>query len=112
MANEQNLRPGEYKLTLEEQKRGGIASGKARREKRTMRETLEMCLNMENKDGKTYKELVTLGLLKGATKGNSNNYRTILEVLGELNKIEEDKQAQQMAKVEQLLTKIEEEAKK
>ena len=37
MANEQNLRPCEYKLSQEEQKKGGIASGKARREKATMK---------------------------------------------------------------------------
>lgn len=42
MANEQNLRPAEYKLTLEEQKKGGIKSGIARRRKRTMREIAEM----------------------------------------------------------------------
>lgn len=111
MANEQNLRPGEYKLTLEEQKMGGIASGKARREKATMRKTLEMLLETENKkNGKTYKELATLGLLKGAISGNANNYRTILEVLGELTQVQEDKQAQQLTKVEELLNKIEKEA--
>lgn len=42
MANEQNLRPAEYKLTLEEQKKGGIKSGIARRRKRTLREIAEM----------------------------------------------------------------------
>ena len=84
VANEQNLRPGEYKLTLEEQKKGGIASGQARREKATMRKTLEMLLDEKNSKGKTYKELATLGLLKGAINGNSSNYRTILETLGEL----------------------------
>ena len=31
MANEQNLRPSEYKLSQEEAKKGGINSGKARR---------------------------------------------------------------------------------
>lgn len=84
MANEQNLRPGEYKLSQEEAKKGGINSGKARREKATMKKTLEMLLETTNKSGKTYKELATLGLLKGAINGNASNYRTILETLGEL----------------------------
>lgn len=84
MANEQNLRPGEYKLTLEEQKKGGIASGKARREKKTLKQTLEMFLEMETKEGGTYKDLVTLGLLKGAINGNSTNYRAIAEMIGEI----------------------------
>ena len=112
MANEQNLRPGEYKLSKEEAKKGGIASGKARREKATMKKTLEMLLDTKNKSGQTYRELATLGLIKGAVKGNGNNYRTILEVLGELNQLEEDRQKQQLARVEELLCKIEEESKK
>jgi hypothetical protein len=84
VANEENLRPGEYKLSVEEAKKGGINSGKARREKATMRKTLEMLLEEKNSKGKTYKELATLGLLKGAINGNASNYRTILETLGEL----------------------------
>lgn len=74
--------------TAEEQReiarQGGIASGEARREKATMKATLEMLLNETNKNGKTYRELATLGLLKGAINGNAQNYKTILEVLGEL----------------------------
>ena len=116
MANEQNLRPGEYKLTLEEQKKGGIASGIARKEKATMKKTLEMLLEEKSKNpktlGKTYRELATLGLLKGAINGNSQNYRTILEVLGELTQLEIDKQQQELSKVEELLMKIEKESKK
>lgn len=112
MANEQNLKPGEYKLTLEEQKKGGKASGKARREKATMKATLEMLLEEKSKNGQTYRELATLGLLKGAINGNSNNYRTILEVLGELAQIEEAKQQKELSKVEELLNKISQEAEK
>lgn len=41
MANEQNLRPGEYKFAREEQKRGGKASGEARRRKKALREIAE-----------------------------------------------------------------------
>lgn len=61
MANEQNLRPCEYKLTQEEQKRGGIASGKARREKKALKETLELLLQQAVKDsnGKTVKNPIT-----------------------------------------------------
>ena len=91
---------------------GGIASGKARREKATMKATLEMLLNETNKQGKTYQELVTLGLLKGAINGNAQNYRTILETLGELKQAEEDKTQRELTKVEELLMKIEEDANK
>ena len=82
MANEQNLKP-RTTLSKEEAmtmgKKGGIASGKARREKATMRKTLEMLLEEKNAKGVTYRELATLGLLKGAVKGNAMNYKTIVE---------------------------------
>lgn len=77
------------KRTEAEQKeiatKGGVASGVARREKATMRKTLEMLLNSKNNKGITYKELATLGLIKGAVNGKAENYRTMIELLGELN---------------------------
>lgn len=86
MANEKNLIPFN-ELTESEQRemarKGGIASGKARKEKATMLSTLRMLLDEKTTDGKTYRELVTLGLIKGAIKGNALNYKTMVEVLGE-----------------------------
>lgn len=112
MANEQNLRV----LTSEEARiigrKGGIRSGEVRKEKATMKKTLEMLLDEKSKNGKTYRELATLGLIKGAMSGNANNYRTILEIVGELTQLEEDKQKKELSKVEELLNRIEEEAKK
>ena len=85
MANIENLKPIQSKSEARELgRKGGIASGEARREKATMKATLEMLLNETNKNGKTYRELATLGLLKGAINGNASNYKTILETLGEL----------------------------
>lgn len=106
-----NDNPG-HDLTTEDQRAGGIASGIARREKATMKATLEMLLNETNKNGKTYRELATLGLLKGAINGNAQNYRTILETLGELKQAEEDRTNKEITKVEELLIKIENEAEK
>ena len=67
---------------------GGIASGKARQEKATMKKTLEMLLNETIKkgkyEGKTYRELSTLGLIKGAVDGKAENYKIMLQLLGEL----------------------------
>lgn len=80
--------------TPEEQReiarQGGIASGKARQEKATMRAMLEMCLEMKNNKGLTYRQLATMGLINGAIKGNANNYKTILETIGELTPQEEE----------------------
>ena len=93
MANNQNLRVPTSKEAREIGRKGGIASGKARKEKATMRETLKLLLETEAKNGQTYKELATIGLIKGAVKGNSNNYRVILETLGELFEAEQKKQS-------------------
>lgn len=112
MANPDNLIPQAHILTVEEASKGGKNSVKARREKATMKATLEMLLEEKAKNGQTYRELATLGLLKGAINGNSNNYRTILEVLGELAQIEEAKQQKELSKVEELLNKISQEAEK
>lgn len=71
-------------------RRGGIASGEAKREKKAMREVLRECLNMTNNKGQSFQELATLGLIQGAIKGNANNYRTILETLGELQQPEKE----------------------
>lgn len=112
MANAKNLKVPTSIQAREYGRKGGIASGKARKEKKTMKMMLEACLEMKNKKGQSYQELVTLGLLQGAMKGNANNYRQILETLGELEAIKIDIQAQQLTKVEELLTKLDEEAKK
>jgi hypothetical protein len=69
--------------------KGGIASGIARKEKATMRKTLEMMVEEiakidGNDDKLTYKQLATLGLIKGAMDGKADNYKTMLEVLGEI----------------------------
>ena len=50
MANEQNLRPCEYKLSRDEAKKGGIASGKARREKKHGKELARLILAEGLKD--------------------------------------------------------------
>jgi len=71
-------------------KMGGIASGKARQEKATMKKTLEMLLDEKNNKGKTYRELTTLGLIKGAIDGKADNYKTIVQLLGELQENEKE----------------------
>ena len=70
--------------------KGGINSGIARREKATMKETLRSMLeevaDIEGNDNKlTYRQLATLGLIKGSIQGKADNYKTILEAIGELS---------------------------
>ena len=84
-----NLIPQAHVLTVEEQSAGGKASGEARREKATMKKRLEMLLNSTNDKGKTYGEMVQLGLVANAidrTKGgNPEAYKIIAKMLGELD---------------------------
>lgn len=88
MANEKNLIPFTSNQDREEARKngrkGGIRSGEVRREKATMKKTLEMLLDEKNKEGKTYREESTLGLIKGAVEGKAENYKIILQLLGEL----------------------------
>ena len=94
MANIENLKPVRNKKEASELgKKGGIASGKARREKATMKETLKQMLeevaDIEGNDNKlTYRQLATLGLIKGSINGKADNYKTIMEAIGELNESE------------------------
>lgn len=87
MANEQNLRPGEYKLTLEEQKKGGIASGKARAEKRDLRKALEMLLEQTYTDKKgntrTGTQAVTERLFSEVMKGNVKAFEVLRDTVGQ-----------------------------
>lgn len=87
MANEQNLRPCEYKLSQEEAKKGGIASGEARRKKRDLRRALEMLLEKDFKDknGNSISgtEAITTKLFEQAMKGNVKAFETIRATVGQ-----------------------------
>lgn len=95
---EDNLKPGEYKLTVEEQKMGGIASGKARREKASFKKAVKWLLedsDIRITQGDIYEkykeqgidismltpsQLATIGLWAGAVIGKQENYKTLMEV--------------------------------
>lgn len=87
MANEQNLRPSEYKLSQEEAKKGGIASGEARRRKRDLRQALETLLERDytDKNGNTLSgtEAITAKLFEQAMKGNIKAFETIRSTVGQ-----------------------------
>lgn len=87
MANEQNLKPCEYKLSQEEAKKGGKASGEARRRKRDLRQALEMLLEKDFKDKQgntiTGTEAITTKLFEQAMKGNVKAFETIRSTVGQ-----------------------------
>lgn len=92
MANEQNLEgKGFQDRTAEEQReiarKGGIASGKARAEKRDLRRALEMLLekDWEDKYGNkmTGTDAVALKLFEQAMKGNIKAFETLRDTVGQ-----------------------------
>lgn len=85
MANEQNLRPGEYRLSREEAKKGGIASGKTRRRQADLRKAAQAALNgtYTTQDGETLtgEELVIKSIIENIANGKGRNYGKALEAI-------------------------------
>ena len=71
-------------------RKGGIASGESKRKKATMLSVLEKTLDETNNKGLTYRELVTLGLIKGAMNGSSKNYELITNMMEQKERKESD----------------------
>ena len=87
MANEQNLRPGEYKLTQEEQKRGGKRSAEVRRQKRDIRRALEALLEKTytNKQGEVLSgaEIIAIKQMEKAIKGDTRAFEVVRDSSGQ-----------------------------
>ena len=86
MSNIENLIPMSKRSKNEARelgKKGGIASGKVRKEKRTLKDELEIIMETINKDGVTYQELISTALVKEALKGNTKAYEIIRNTLGQ-----------------------------
>jgi len=82
MANEQNLRPSEYKLSQEEAKKGGIASGKARREKRDRHKRIQELFALAIKDPKLKANLEKMGIdVADADLETAADARVMVELL-------------------------------
>lgn len=106
MANEKNLKPVKTKSEARERGRnGGIASGKARREKKTIQAILNELLEGQIKDNaqfvklanklgiesdKSIKEVFTIVCLLNSVKGGKlADLETLCRLLGESNAIED-----------------------
>lgn len=101
MANEKNLKKNSERTPRELRemtRKGGIKSGEARRNKKTMREALEMLMfdvevdeaakdklrgaGIDEKDFNN-QMLITLGLMKKAREGDVQAYNAICAMIGE-----------------------------
>lgn len=106
MPNEENLKKGEpYRFRTGEQqvevaRKGGIASGEARRRKKAMRDTAKMLLDMQvpkaakelkqklavmgiSEEDFTYQTAVMVGVINQAMKGNTKAAAFLRDTVGE-----------------------------
>ena len=101
MANEQNLRPGEYKFTLEEVKKGAEKSAEVRRQRKAFKEVFNTLLSAElspelaealnEKSGAlgidtsmfTVAEYIGLAQVVKAVSGDTSAFTTIRDTIGE-----------------------------
>ena len=81
MANEQNLIPNSERTPSELRemaRNGGLASGEARRKRKTLKEELLLMLS----EGET-QQSVTLALIKKAMSGDTKAFEVIRDTIGE-----------------------------
>ena len=103
MATTENLKPFN-ELTEDEQrelaKRGGKASGKARRRKKELKELLELALSQPSEivDGEDNYTAITAALIQKAIQGDTKAYEVIRDTLGQ--KPTEQTQMDLTAKIE------------
>lgn len=112
--NNENLKPCEYHLSQEEAKKGGIASGAARRRKRDMRQWAEILgqtlMTMKTPDGKEVAEgdmaaaVVLKQYQKAINKSDTAAAAFLMRLRGEdVQKVEQvDDEVKQAAIREQL----------
>ena len=119
MANEKNLIPQAHTLTVEEAKKGGQNSVKARREKKTVQKILGELLDGQIKDSpqfaklaakmgvegdKSVKDIFTMVCLLNSVKsGNLGDLERLSKLLGE---DKQNENADVMAKLDDVLNKI------
>lgn len=94
--NEENLIPQDKRTKSEQRKiaqQGGIASGKARREKKAMRELLEDALAkvIKSKSGEvaTKKEVASIRIADGMANGDPKMLEIGLKILGDFTQKQE-----------------------
>lgn len=87
LPNVENLRPGEHKLTKEEMSRGGINSGKARRNRKAFAEAFEVLLQKEFTDRNGNKiqgvDAIAAKTFQAAMDGDIRAFMEIRNTVGE-----------------------------
>lgn len=120
MANDENLIPLNERSKSEQreiQRQGGIASGKARRRKRSMKEAADLYLSLPVSDKRRWNKIarkyvdsedidnqmaMIIGLTEAATAGDARAANVLVKLLGEDSPREEVEQ-DQLARAAELL---------
>lgn len=109
MANEQNLRPSEYKLSQEEAKKGGINSGKTRKRKADLRKMAQQVLDgtYTDKHGKEFtgEEAVIQGLVANLADPKGKNWGKAMDLLVQLLSANKSREEKQLLKAQTELAK-------
>lgn len=86
MTNNKNLIPFNKRTENEQReiaKKGGIKSGEVRRNKKTLRNELEIALSLKDETGEELKMSITKALIKKAISGDVKAYIVIRDTIGE-----------------------------
>lgn len=120
VANEENLIPNEERTPSERRenaRKAGIASGKARRRKRSMKEAADLFLSLPVSDKRKFNKavrryvdvedidnqmLMIMGLVDAATDGDAGAAKVVIDLLGERTP-REDAEQDQLARAAELL---------
>lgn len=120
MANEENLIPNEERTPSERRenaRKAGIASGKARRRKRSMKEAADLFLSLPVSDKRKFNKavrryvdvedidnqmLMIMGLVDAATDGDAGAAKVVIDLIGERTP-REDAEQDQLARAAELL---------
>lgn len=109
MANEQNLKPAAHPLTVEEQSKGGKASGKARKRKADLRRMAQEVLDgtFKDKHGKEFtgEEAVIQGLVANLADPKGKNWGKAMDLLVQLLSANKSREEKQMLKAQIALIK-------
>ena len=120
MANEENLIPNEERTPSERRenaRKASIASGKARRRKRSMKEAADLFLSLPVSDKRKFNKavrryvdaedidnqmLMIIGLVDAATDGDAGAAKVVIDLIGERTP-REDAEQDQLARAAELL---------
>lgn len=83
MANNKNLIVPTSEQARELGRKGGLASAKARREKKTLKMELEALLEIMDEKGDSVQKKMSFALIKKAIKGDVRAFETIRDTIGQ-----------------------------